>query len=116
GVLEDADGRIWIGTEAGGSRYDGIKVESFGPTDGVAPNGVRSLFRDKEGRIWAGHLGGGVSLFENKAFRTLQFNGEAITSDVTGIGQDLDGAIWLTTFGDGAIKVNEVPPSGVGNV
>jgi ligand-binding sensor domain-containing protein/class 3 adenylate cyclase len=111
-VLEDVDGRIWIGTEAGLSRYDGVNVESFGPESGVASNGARSLFRDKYGRIWAGHLGGGISVFDGQRFTALRLDGTALSSDITGIAQDRDGHIWLTSFGEGAVQVSELKGDG----
>lgn len=111
-VLEDTDGRIWIGTEAGISRYDGIVVESFGPDDGVASNGARSIFKDREGRIWAGHLGGGISLYDQRSFRAVELQGGDISTDITAIAEDTEGAIWLTTFGDGTFKIDDVPTEG----
>src|SRR5262245_42265765 len=61
-VLQDADGLIWMGTEAGLANYDGNAVMAFGPREGVAPNGARSIFLDKDGRLWVGHIQGGLSL------------------------------------------------------
>jgi ligand-binding sensor domain-containing protein/class 3 adenylate cyclase len=107
-VLEDVQGRIWIGTDAGLARYDGIQVESFGPNQGVAPNGVRSLFQDSKGRIWAGHLGGGISLFEEDRSRVVRPSGKALNSDITGLAEDLDGHLWISTFGEGALQVRNV--------
>lgn len=111
-LLEDLDGRIWIGTEAGLSRYDGVTTESFGPESGVAPNGVRSLFRDRNGRLWAGHLGGGISLFDGRRFVAVQLDGGALSTDITGIAQDSDGHLWFTTFGEGAVKVLDLKADG----
>jgi ligand-binding sensor domain-containing protein/class 3 adenylate cyclase len=111
-VLEDVDGRIWIGTEAGLSRYDGVAVESYGPQSGVASNGARSLFRDRHGRIWAGHLGGGVTVFDGQRFIALRLEGVALSTDITGIAEDQDGHIWLTSFGEGAVQVRELKEDG----
>ncbi len=109
-VVEDATGMIWIGTEAGVSRFDGVNVTSFGSEDGVAPNGGRSLFRDDQGRIWAGHLGGGVSLYEKGQWRTLMPKGWELTSDVSSIAQDSEGYMWFTTYGQGAVRIRTINP------
>jgi len=103
-LLEDADGRIWLGTEAGLARYDGITVETFGPDRGEADNGVRSLFRDQKNRIWAGHLGGGITCFDGRQARVVRLEGADLDTDITGLAQDEEGRIWLTTFGQGAYR------------
>lgn len=103
-VVEDADGRIWIGTEAGITRYDGISLENFSSDKGAADNGARTLFRDGEGRLWAGHLGGGLSVYDGRKFHKAAFKDVEITVDVTGIQQDKDGHLWVTTFGQGAFR------------
>lgn len=104
-LLEDPSGMVWVGTEAGIARYDGIQIESFGPESGTASNGARSLYHDKQGRIWAGHLGGGISVFDGKRFKEIALQGVTIKTDITGIEQDTDGNIWLVTFGDGAFRL-----------
>lgn len=103
-ALEDADGRIWLGTEAGLARYDGLVVETFGPEKGEADNGVRSLFRDGKGRIWAGHLGGGITCFDGRRATAVRLQGADLDTDITGIAEDGEGHLWLTTFGQGAFR------------
>ncbi len=114
-LLEDEAGMIWIGTEAGLSRMDGNIVTTYDPAHGIAPNGVRSLFMDSGKRIWAGHLGGGLTLIENDKARVLKPS-VAITSDISSIAQDAQGRIWLATYGQGAIRVDEVNDEGKADV
>jgi ligand-binding sensor domain-containing protein/class 3 adenylate cyclase len=104
-IVEDATGMIWVGTEAGISRFDGENVISYGTGDGVAPNGGRSLFKDDQGRVWAGHLGGGLSLYEKGKWRTLKLKDRDLTSDISSITQDTNGDVWFTTYGQGAVRV-----------
>jgi ligand-binding sensor domain-containing protein/class 3 adenylate cyclase len=44
--------------------------------------------------------------------RTLKLGGKELTTDITGIAQDKDGHVWLTTFGEGAVQVREVQDDG----
>lgn len=111
-LLQDSTGLVWIGTEAGLASYDGNKVKTYGASNGLAPSGARSIFQDKELRLWTGHLGGGISLGEGNGFRELKLGGTPPTKDVTGIAQDAKGAIWIATFGDGAYRILEVPKEG----
>lgn len=111
-LLQDSTGLLWIGTEAGLANYDGNRVRAFGASDLLAPNGARSLFLDKEERLWVGHLGGGVSLREGNRFRALQLGTTPPAKDITGIAQDVRGDIWVSSFGDGAYRISNVPDEG----
>ncbi|QQS73340.1 MAG: hypothetical protein IPP95_03685 [Flavobacteriales bacterium] len=111
-LLQDSTGLLWIGTEAGLASYDGNKVKAFGAGEDLAPSGARSIFLDKDLRLWVGHLGGGISLREGNRFRSLQLEGTPPTKDITDIAQDEKGAIWVATFGDGAYRIGDVPDKG----
>jgi len=51
-IIEDRLGFIWICTDQGVSRYDGIKFHNYNTKDGLPDNEVLSLFEDSVGRIW----------------------------------------------------------------
>ena len=58
-LVEDAQGRLWIGSSLGLSRLtpDGQVVhEAIHPVHGADP--VRALLLDSDGRVWAGHDAG----------------------------------------------------------
>jgi len=103
-VLQDSSGLVWLGTEAGLVSYDGIEPDQLGPDEGAAPGGVRSLLVDREQRLWVGHNGGGISIGTKQRFGTITVEGDPITTDITGIVQDADGAIWITTMGQGVLR------------
>ncbi|MEO7079985.1 MAG: two-component regulator propeller domain-containing protein [Flavobacteriales bacterium] len=111
-LLQDSTGLLWVGTEAGLASYDGNRVRAYGTNDHLAPNGARSLFLDKNLRLWVGHLGGGISLKEGNRFRTLHIGKAPPTRDITGIAQDGKGDIWIATFGEGAYRISEVGKDG----
>jgi class 3 adenylate cyclase/ligand-binding sensor domain-containing protein len=107
-VRQDSTGLVWLGTDGGLASFDGVNVVPFGPNTGIASGGVRSLQIDAQKRVWCGHLGGGLSVSEGRRFRALTLTGEPLTADVTAIAQDGSGAMWLGTFGAGAIRLKEV--------
>jgi ligand-binding sensor domain-containing protein/class 3 adenylate cyclase len=111
-VLQDSAGLVWLGTESGLASYDGITVSNFGPNEGLAMGGVNRLFLDRDKRLWVGHLGGGISLREGRKFRALTVSDTPITVDVTAIAQDASGAMWIGTYGMGALKVKNLPQEG----
>ncbi|GIV57135.1 MAG: hypothetical protein KatS3mg042_0048 [Rhodothermaceae bacterium] len=53
-ILEDRQGRIWLGTGNGLSRFDGQAFETFTTGDGLPGNTVYALFEDPDGTIWVG--------------------------------------------------------------
>jgi ligand-binding sensor domain-containing protein/serine phosphatase RsbU (regulator of sigma subunit) len=102
-IVQDGNDHIWLGTEGGVSRFDGVKFENFTSEDGLALNGIRTLCEDSRGAIWMGHTGGGVTRYNGKKFERLDFMKMIFKSDVTAIAEDAEGNIWLTSASDGAI-------------
>lgn len=51
-IIEDKLGFIWICTDQGVSRYDGVNFRNFTSKDGLPDNEVLNLFEDSVGRIW----------------------------------------------------------------
>jgi ligand-binding sensor domain-containing protein/serine phosphatase RsbU (regulator of sigma subunit) len=101
-VIQDRNDWIWLGTESGVSRFDGLKFENFSARNGMASGGVYSLAEDSLGRIWFGHLNGGISVYDGGKFFKLRFDSLAISGDVTSIRQK-EGKIWIATMSSGAI-------------
>lgn len=110
-AIQDGFGLVWIGTEAGLASYDGNKVTNRGTQEGVAPNGARSLLLDKEGRLWAGHLDGGITVYDGSKF-TAYTLGKDMNSAITALVGADDGSIWITTAGHGAFRTNGLPTEG----
>ncbi|MBL7951045.1 MAG: hypothetical protein JNM62_04940 [Flavobacteriales bacterium] len=110
-AVQDQFGLVWIGTEAGLASYDGNKVINRGTQEGAASNGARSLLLDNAGRLWAGHLDGGVTVFDGNTF-TAYTLGKDMNSAITALVQTADGDIWMTTAGHGAFRTKGLPTSG----
>ena len=118
-VVQDSTGLVWLGTEDGLVSFDGrdrVGIRAYGTEDGPAPKGARCLLIDRSGRFWAGHTGGGLTVRSGRSFATLVLSGEALTSDVTALVQDGDGAVWVTTMGQGALRISAISEEGVPTV
>ena len=57
--LVDAQGRLWIGTEAGIARWNGTGFEAVAPRE-LGALSVLRLSRDPDGSIWAGSQNDGL--------------------------------------------------------
>lgn len=109
-IIQDKKDFIWLGTESGTSRFDGTTLINFGSIQGLAAGGIRSLHEDTLGRIWFGHLNGGISYYDGKKFRKARFDEINVSSDITGIKQT-GNRIWFTTSSHGAFQI-EMPATG----
>jgi len=95
---------MWFGTYRGVSRYekplrDGESWITYTRKDGLANNNVISILQDKEGVIWIGTSGGGVSRFDGKSWQTYTQKDGLAHDTVRSILQDKEGVIWIGTQG-----------------
>lgn len=103
-VIQDQNDWIWLGTESGLSRFNGVRFENFTSANGLAGGGVYSLMEDSLGRIWCGHLNGGLSIYDNGHFVRLKIDSVVLSGDVTSI-KTLGNDIWITTINNGACRM-----------
>ena len=69
-MLQDRSGYLWLGTQEGLARFDGVSFRTFKVEDtpALASNYVSALFEDRRGRIWVGTDRGKLSYFDGTAF------------------------------------------------
>ena len=73
--------------------------------DGLVHNNMRSIFQDREGNLWFGAVGGGVSRYDGHTFTTFNtFDGLA-HNIVLSIFEDREGTLWFGTE-SGASRYN----------
>ncbi|MES2319033.1 MAG: diguanylate cyclase [Pseudomonadota bacterium] len=71
-IVQDHQGYIWVATQAGLARFDGVRFTTYAPETVPALPGIwiRSLMVDSAGRLWIGTYKG-VAVYENGVFRTV---------------------------------------------
>ena len=114
-MLQDREGRVWVGTRAGLARRDG-ETGSFVSIPLVAAQGqadrVVSLFEDDDGRIWIGTGQSGAYVIDPRDGKPHPVEeagetGSTLHSDtVESIRAAAPGEIWLGTYGDGIVAVD----------
>ena len=99
--LEDSKGYLWIGTDAGVSRFDGKYFRNFSIDDGLPDNQILQIKEDKNGRIWFLSFSGKLSYFYNgKIYNKSNaplLSKLNITEIVISFFEDSRGWLWLGT-------------------
>jgi hypothetical protein len=74
GVIQDSKGVIWIGTDKGICRFDGLRFSRLTTANGLPENVVFDFFEDHRKRIWCRTFSKGVFYIENDRVRIPSFN------------------------------------------
>jgi ligand-binding sensor domain-containing protein/signal transduction histidine kinase len=97
-VTQGQDGYIWIGTEEGLARFDGINFAVFDKqnTPQLKSNDIRMLLEDRRGDLWIGTADGLVQMRGGKFTRfTTQ---EGLPGNVIdSLYEDHNSALWIAT-------------------
>ena len=70
-VFKDADGYLWIGTDAGVSKFNGEEFVNYTADDGLSGNKIWSITQDKKGTLWFGCYDGGITKLKDNKFTTI---------------------------------------------
>ena len=100
-IVQTRDGYLWIGTEEGLARFDGVNFKRFARRDVPAfrANHVLSLLEDRAGNLWIGTHGGGLMRYRAGAFTTFT-RADGLPSDyVYSLHEDRDGTLWIGARG-----------------
>jgi signal transduction histidine kinase/ligand-binding sensor domain-containing protein/DNA-binding response OmpR family regulator len=116
-VLLDSKGRIWVATLGGGlNLYDPVlnifKSYKYDSSDknSLISNQVNTLFEDSKGLLWLG-TDRGLCFFDDytSQFRSVPIrnSGEKYENiSVTSICEDINGTLWVGSFGGGISKLS----------
>ncbi|MBP7864813.1 MAG: hypothetical protein KA419_02605 [Acidobacteria bacterium] len=94
-ILQTRDGFLWIGTESGLVRFDGIEFRLFNRanTPALSRNSIQGLYEDRKGTLWVGNDGGACCYAAGRFFdtpATVQLRDKPVTSFF----EDATGTLW----------------------
>jgi ligand-binding sensor domain-containing protein len=119
-VMQTRDGYLWLATEEGLARFDGIKFTIFDKqnTPQLKSNDIHALFEDRRGALWVGTADGLAQLAEGKFTAFTNVDGAAATGlDVESVCENREGTIWVATSSgllrvrDGGLTTDGIPES-----
>jgi ligand-binding sensor domain-containing protein len=90
-ILEDKEGYIWIGCDAGVYRFNGISFEHFSSPD-LTARSATGLCQSPSGRIYGYNFNNQIFYIENNHLTIL----ENWNFPINGITSDQDGNIWIS--------------------
>lgn len=99
GISQTPDGYLWVATNAGLARFDGVRFRVFEPgnTPALRSEQCAPIFVDREGVLWIPTMGGNVTRLHDGRFTTLG-KADGIAFDyVFNFVQGSGGRVWLGT-------------------
>ncbi|MFT3916907.1 MAG: two-component regulator propeller domain-containing protein [Anaeromyxobacteraceae bacterium] len=102
-LLAARTGYLWIGTQEGLVRFDGVRfhVHAVEDTPGLAGNEISALLEVGD-TLWIG-TGRGLSRLDGDAFTTVALGADAAVTDLA---PDGEGGVWVATEAHGVRRVN----------
>ncbi|MCP5051854.1 MAG: response regulator [bacterium] len=100
-IIQTRDGYLWLGTEEGLVRFDGISFNVYNTknVEQFTRKWINALCEDREGNLWIGTFGGGLTRMKEGKFTTYTTRDGVAHDAVTTIYEDRDGRLWIGTNG-----------------
>jgi ligand-binding sensor domain-containing protein len=94
-IVQTRDGYLWLGTEVGLARFDGVRFAVFDKqnTLELRNSNVMALLESRDGSLWIGTRGGGVTRLRHGKFTTWMQNDGLAGDSVRALGEDAVGAL-----------------------
>src|ERR1700683_3300997 len=89
-IAQTPDGYLWLGTEFGLLRFDGVRNVPWPPNLRLPSGPIRSLLAARDGTLWIGATKGLASWKDGKLTQYAELAGDVILSLV----EDREGVIW----------------------
>lgn len=97
-LTQTGDGFVWLGTEAGLVRFDGIGFQVFDRNSNPAlPSGdIRCLLQTHDGALWVG-TGAGLVRWRDGVVKTFSTRDGLPDNGVVALQESADGVLWIET-------------------
>jgi ligand-binding sensor domain-containing protein/serine phosphatase RsbU (regulator of sigma subunit) len=100
-LFQDKSGFIWIGTNQGIVKYNGIEFSPFTTQNNLSSNEITAITQDSLGIIWVGNKNGSICTFDGETFTPFNPEEGLGTSEISDFLVTKSHTIWFSTFGEG---------------
>ena len=106
-IAQTSDGYLWLGTQEGLLRFDGVRFRTYDETSTPALRKpyIWALEADGDGSLWIGTEEGGLTHFKDGRFRSIGVEDGLPAKWVNAIKRDRDGNLWVGTIGGGLARI-----------
>jgi signal transduction histidine kinase/ligand-binding sensor domain-containing protein len=106
-IAQTPDGYLWLGSEEGLSRFDGMRFVTFDKRalHGLRSNEVDALLVDHRGDLWIGSQGGGLTVLRHGSFNPIALPGQLSNDSVRALYEDERKDVWIATDGGGLVRI-----------
>ena len=104
-LAQSPEGYLWVGTQSGLARFDGIRFEPVLDDQGeTLKDQVESLVVDPRGVLWIGSYGGGLLRLEHGNLRRFGRDDGLTVPEILELAIDERGDLWVGTHGGGVLR------------
>jgi signal transduction histidine kinase/CheY-like chemotaxis protein/ligand-binding sensor domain-containing protein len=97
-MVQTRDGFLWLGTEEGLARFDGVRFVAFDHKNvSSLASPITALLPGRDGSLWIGTEEDGLVQMKDHKFTVYSQREGLASGSVTGMWSDSDGTIWITT-------------------
>lgn len=95
-ILQTRDGYIWLGTQEGLVRFDGVHFQIFDTrnTDALGDDFIRALCETRNGDLWIGTING-LARYRGGRFDRMTYGDVFEGKPVFALHESADGALWI---------------------
>jgi signal transduction histidine kinase/ligand-binding sensor domain-containing protein len=96
-IAQTPDGYLWVGTESGLFRFDGVRTMPWRPpgADQLPHATIAKLLVTRDGRLWIGTFDGLASWKDGRFVTYPEFAGHVVAALI----EDAQGTVWAGTMG-----------------
>lgn len=108
-VTRTRDGFVWLGTQHGLARFDGIRFVTFNAanTPALKDNRINALATDSQGILWIGTTIGTLTKYAQGKFTALDLSNATQGKLIHSLTPDAAGNLWLGTAGAGLLRLKD---------
>ena len=99
-MVQDREGYLWLATDGGLARFDGVRFRVFGGEDfpSLQSSRFQSLYASRSGELWIGTRNGGLIRLHDGIVTTYLERDGLPSRNIRSIREDAEGKLWINTI------------------